>query len=301
MANLRGIYSIATSPFDQMGGFVWDDFEREIDWIVRAGAHGLVQPVMASEFTVLSTRERVRAMKLCVDIVAGRIPVVIGVADTSKDGAVYLAEQAAAAGADAVIAMPPWATHMNRNELFEDYYRAIAATVNPKPVIIQNCGPPLGSSLPGAFVVELCAKIENVSYLKEEKPPQGRAISEVMALAGPEVHGVFSGAGCKWLFTEYKRGVCGNMPASPLSDIDAQIWDLLEEGEEAKAREIHNTRLVLENALTSMPHRAARKYLMVRRGVFTSAGGRNQLDELDDIDRSEFDYAYGLLEPHFTV
>ncbi len=301
MARFRGIYSIAQSPFDEMGGFMWDDFEREVDWIVRAGAHGLVWPVMASEFTVLSTRERVQGMKVCVDVVGGRIPVVIGVADTSKDGAVYLAEQAAAAGADSIIAMPPWATHMNRNHLFEDYYRALAATVNPMPVMIQNCGPPLGSSLPGKFVVELCAKIDNVSYLKEEKPPQGHAISEVMELAGPEVLGVFSGAGCKWIFTEYKRGVCGNMPSSMFTDIDAQIWNLLEEGKEAEARTIHNTRLILENALTSMPARAARKTVMVRRGVFSVAGGRNQLDELDDIDRAEIDYAYALLEPYFTV
>jgi 4-hydroxy-tetrahydrodipicolinate synthase len=284
-----------------MGAFLWDDFARQCDWMVRAGAHGFVWPVMASEFTVLSYRERVQGMQVAVDTVAGRIPVVAGVADTSKDGAVALAEEAAQAGADAIIAMPPWATHLDHRELFEDYYRALAHAAGGLPVIIQNCGAPLGSSLPGSFVVKLCAMIPEVQYLKEEKPPQGHAVSEVIALAGPEVKGVFSGAGCRWIFTEYKRGVCGNMPASTLTDIDAQIWNLLEAGREDEARDIHNVRLVLENALQSMPRRKGRKEIMVRRGVFGHAAGRNSREHLDDVDLAEIDYAYGLLEPYFSA
>ena len=82
----RGIFAIAQTPFTDSGEILWDDFEVECDWIVRAGAHGFVHPVMVSEFTVLSFPERVQAMGNAVRTVAGRIPVVIGVADTSWDG-----------------------------------------------------------------------------------------------------------------------------------------------------------------------------------------------------------------------
>ena len=87
----RGIYSIAQTPFSDTGEILWDDFEFECDWIVRTGAHGYVYPVMVSEFTVLSFPERVQAMDIAVRTIAGRIPVVIGVADTSTDGAARLA------------------------------------------------------------------------------------------------------------------------------------------------------------------------------------------------------------------
>lgn len=295
----RGVFSIAQTPFDEKGGFLWDDFERQCDWIVRAGAHGLVWPVMASEYTVISYPERVQGMRIAVQAVSGRIPVVIGVADTSKAGAVSLAEEAAKAGADSIIAMPPWATKMASQDSFEDYYRCLAEAAGI-PVMIQNCGPPLGSSLPGEFVVDLCRRIPLVQYLKEEKPPQGHSVSEVIALGGADVKGVFSGSGCMWLMVEYKRGICGNMPSSVLTDVDSQIWDLLEEGKEEEARRVHNAKVILENALRSMPGRVARKELMVRRGIFSKAFGRNRGGEqLDEIDRAEFEYGLSVIAPYF--
>jgi 4-hydroxy-tetrahydrodipicolinate synthase len=298
---LRGIFAIAQMPCNERGDFMWEDFERECDWTVRAGAHGLVWPVMASEYTVISFPERVQGMRLAVSTVGKRIPVVIGVADTSKAGAVALAEEAGKAGADAIIAMPPWATKLASHGLVEDFYRSLASAAGI-PVIIQNCDPPLGSSLAGSYVVELCKKITLVQYLKEEKSPQAHSVSEVIDLAGPEVRGVFSGSGGLWLIPEHKRGVCGNMPANTLTDVDAQIWDLLEAGEEEEARRLHNIKLVLENVLRGIPGRRGRKEVMVRRGIFSYAASRNQgIQDMDEVDRAEFDYGYALLEPYFRA
>lgn len=297
----RGIFAIVTSPFDEMSAFLWEDFQRECDWVVRAGSHGLVWPVMASEFTVISRRERVQGMKLAVDAVAGRIPVVIGVADTSKDGTIDLAKEAAKAGADSIIAMPPWATKMVGEDLYRDYYRSLAEAAGV-PVMIQNCSPPLGSALSGKFVVELCKEIPLVQYLKEEKRPQGPSITEVIELAGPEVKGVFSGAGAKYIMAEYQRGVCGNMPACTIADIDSQIWDALEAGDEAKAREIMEAKAVFENAMMGMPGRRARKEVLVRRGVLSTPYSRNEVGvALDAYDTAELEYALSKIEPYFTV
>ena len=99
----RGIFPILQTPFNAQGDLVWDDFERLCDFIARSGAHGFVWPVMASEFTVVSYPERMEGVRRAVDVVAGRIPVVIGVADTTQDAAVRLAAEAGRVGADAVI------------------------------------------------------------------------------------------------------------------------------------------------------------------------------------------------------
>jgi len=298
----RGIFVIAQTPFSVDGARVlWDDFEREADWVVRAGAHGFVWPVMASEFTVLSTAERVKGMRRAVQSVGGRVPVIAGVADSSQAGAVALAEAAADAGADAVIAMPPWATKMNDRALFEGYYRAIA-DASGLPVVVQNVGAPLGSSLPGAFVVDLCCQIPLVQYLKEEKIPQGHSVSEVLALAGPEVKGVFSGAHGYWLMSEYRRGVAGNMPGAHLADVLAQVWDLLEAGDEATARSLHNALTILESIVRGMPAEQVHKEILVRRGVFTHAVCRNTaLVPLDDVDRTELAYGLSQVEPFFRL
>ena len=81
---LRGFYAIALTPFNEVGDLLWDELARECDWIVRAGAHGIVWPVNDSEQYVLSAAERVEGFKLLVQAVGGRIPVVAGVADNSK-------------------------------------------------------------------------------------------------------------------------------------------------------------------------------------------------------------------------
>ena len=297
----RGIYTIAVSPFDEMGDFMWEDFERECDFIARSGTHGFVWPVMASEFTVISFPERVQGFKASVDAVAGRIPVVAGVADTSTAGAVALAEAAGQAGADAIIAMPPWATKMSNRDLIEDYYRRIAEAAGI-PVMIQNCGGALGSAMAGSFVTELCEKIDLVQYLKEETPPAGHSISADLARGSAAVKGVFSGNSCAWLAAEHRRGACGSMPACCLPDVDATIWDLLEEGKEEEAREIHMRKMVVENVLRSMPNRRGRKEFLVKRGALSKAFGRSLgPQELDEIDLAEMDRALELVRPYLRV
>lgn len=299
--SFRGIFAIAYTPFDAQGNLLWDDFARICDWVARSGAHGLVWPVMASEFTVISYPERVRGIKMAVETVAGRVPVVVGVSDTSKSGAVALAEAAAEAGADAVIAMPPWATKFSIRELYADYYRAIADAAQ-RPVFVQNAAGALGSALSAEQVVALCHEIPWVQYLKEEKPPQGHSVHDVLAIGAPEVMGVFSGSPCYWVIPEHRRGVAGIMPGSYIPDIDARIWNLLEAGEEQEARRIHNIKLVLENSMRSIPYPQAAKEVLLRRGIISQAAARNTgRVDLDDVDEAEFAYALDLVSQFFVM
>ncbi len=300
--NYRGIFSIAQTPFDEDGALLWGDLERTFDWVIRAGAHGLVWPVMASEFNVLSFPERLEGARRAVDVAAGRVPVVIGVADTSQAGAVALAEAAARAGADGVIAMPPWATKLGSHALVEAYYRAIAEAAGV-PVFIQNVSPPLGSSLPGRFVVELCERIPLVQYLKEEKDPKGQALSEVLAPHSPAVKGVFSGSQCGYIIADHARGVCGSMPAAHMADVDAQIWELLEAGQIEAARRMHKDKMVLESTVSSLRGGwLSSKEVLRRRGVISCAALRNQGPlVLDDVDEAQLTYALGLVEQYFRI
>ena len=51
----RGIFAIAQTPFDGDSNLLWDDFERECDFIARSGAHGFVWPVMAEREMLTTT------------------------------------------------------------------------------------------------------------------------------------------------------------------------------------------------------------------------------------------------------
>ena len=55
---LAGIFQILHTPFTDTGEIDWTSFERQIEYCIEAGVHGLVLPAMASEFFSISDAER---------------------------------------------------------------------------------------------------------------------------------------------------------------------------------------------------------------------------------------------------
>jgi 4-hydroxy-tetrahydrodipicolinate synthase len=288
------------TPFSEKGDVLWDELQSECDWIVRAGAHGLVWPVNDSEFTRLAFPERIQGMRPVIEAVAGRIPVVIGVADP-RPGAVALASEAGDAGADAVIALPPAGTTMADRELIADYYRQIADAAEV-PVFIQNLSVPWGAGLTSEFIAELCREIPLVQYVKEERTLQRQCVSEIIALREPAIRAVFGGGTLLGLVDGHKRGAAGYMAASYVADIDAQIWDLMEAGDEAGARRVEAALAVLEKARQGTPARYVdRKEILVRRGVFSSNAARIGSCDLDQPFLAELEYGLSAVEPFFRL
>jgi len=298
---LRGFYAIALTPFDDMGSLLWDDLEREFDWIARCGAHGLVWPVNNSEQRVLTPWERSHGFEVAVQAVGRRIPVVAGVAETSKAGAVALAEAAGKFGVDAVIALPPWAAKFHSQTLIEDYFRALA-DASGVPVFVQNLLPPIGSGLSSQLIVELSRRIPLVQYVKEERDPHGKYVSEVVDLAGPELKGVFTGGHLLGLVNGHLRGAAGNIASCELSDVYAQIWDLMDAGDVDEAQALQDLEAVFYRCMRTIPSVGAPKRVLVRRGVFRSDALRNTgRPALDDVFEAELDHAFELLEPYLRV
>jgi 4-hydroxy-tetrahydrodipicolinate synthase len=298
---LRGFYAIALTPFDEAGDLIWEDLEREFDWIARCGAHGVVWPVNNSEQRVLTSIERARGFEIAVQAIGGRIPVVAGVADTSKAGAAALAQTAGIAGADAIIALPPWAAKLHSEALIEDYFRALA-DASGVPVFVQNLLPPIGSGLSSALVVKLSKRIPLVQYVKEERDPHGKYVSEVVDLAGPELKGVFTGGHLLGLVNGHMRGAAGNIASCELSDVYAQIWDLMDAGEVDEARALQDLEAVFYRCMRTIPSVGAPKRVLVRRGVFSSDALRNTgRPALDDVFEAELDHAMEVLAPYLRV
>jgi len=103
----RGVFTIPCTPFTDTGALDLDSLASEIDFCVRAGAHGLVVPVLASEAWTLTPDERGRVIRESIAGAGGRIPVVVGVSAETVALSLRLAVDAEVAGADAVIAIAP--------------------------------------------------------------------------------------------------------------------------------------------------------------------------------------------------
>ncbi len=295
----HGIFTIPCTPFHADLNVDEEGLASVVDFACRCGSHGIVWPVLASEFYTLSDSERIRGYPIVVAAAAGRAPVVAGVAGTSIPHAIELATAAAKAGVDAVIAVPPY-TYKLDNEGILTYFRAIAAATS-LPVFIQNAAA-FGSPVSPAFVARIAREIPSEVYVKEEVPPALHRISETVALREPAIKGIFAGHGGTDLIEELRRGAVGNMPGAALADVLVAIYERYRSGDEAGAREIHGHFLIASQVLRQ-PGGGARvtKEMLVRRGVIRGALTRLPSPPLDDEDRYELDRCLESLSELFRV
>jgi 4-hydroxy-tetrahydrodipicolinate synthase len=292
---LRGIFPVLQTPLNACGDLDIPDLQREVAFNIKAGAHGLVFPVLGSEFQFLSDAERREMVEVVIAEAAGRVPVVVGVAGASAAIAQSHAVHAARAGADAVIALPPYISGANGEELLV-YYRCIASAVE-RPVFIQNSSPAMSP----AFMGQLLREVPGVHYIKEEASPSAHHIGEVAAMHEPHCWGIFGGALGRWMISEMRRGACGFMPAAELTDVYVQVWNAFQAGDEVLARSILN-RLLPEINLVMLLGMQVCKEVLVRRGVFKTARMRQPgCVELDTEDQHELDAILADLEPLYTV
>ena len=91
--------------------------ERLIEHIVNGGVHGLFILGTTGDGPALSYRLRRELIQRTCDQVAGRIPVLVGVTDTSYTESLKIAEFAAHAGAAAIVVAPPYYFHVSQSDL----------------------------------------------------------------------------------------------------------------------------------------------------------------------------------------
>ena len=74
----EGIFTIPQTPFTADDQVDEESLRREVKFCLRAGGHGLVAPVVASEFCVLTDEERLRIPHVLVEEADGEVPVIVG-------------------------------------------------------------------------------------------------------------------------------------------------------------------------------------------------------------------------------
>ncbi|MFQ6042597.1 MAG: dihydrodipicolinate synthase family protein [Candidatus Poribacteria bacterium] len=292
----RGIFTIPSTPFKENGEIDIPSFRRVVDFCIECGAHGLVFPVNASEFTALSDDERFTLSEVLVEQNAGRLPAIIGVAGVAREAASGFARHARDIGADGVIAMPPYIHHVSEKMIF-DYYQKISDAAQI-PIFIQNCSPPVGTDMSAEFLLKLCREIEYVEYIKEETVPTTIKLTAVLKSNDGSCRGVFGGAGGRYLIEEYRRGSSGNMPGCHVTDVVVALWNALEAGDEERAMYIYKEMAPLFFFERQLP--GCYKEVLYRRGVILCPLKRNGSMPLDEVSSRYLDEILKALEPLMT-
>lgn len=274
---MKGLFGLLPTPYTDDLEIHTDDLKRVANFCCESGQHGIVWPVMVGEYYYLGESERIANLDAVLEEVNGRLPVVFGCSGVSTLQSVLFARAAQKAKADAVIAMAPAVAGSN---LVIDMFHRMA-NVFDGPIIIQNSGG--NSPLSGDQISKLIDDVPNIQYVKEERFPGPLHIAEVKKLAGHKLKTIFGGSAGRQMPAEITRGANGCMPACELGDVLARVFELWWAGNETGARDLH-TRVL---PLIDLENHPFMRYMLKRRGVFTSLAERAPQRPLDAEDKRE--------------
>ncbi len=226
---LHGVLGIVQTPFTAEDELDLVSLQREVDWAMSLGAHGLGTG-MVSEILRLTTEERRELTARLVEFVNGRGAVFAAVGAESARQAVEHARQAERVGCDAVMAAPPTTARLGVEGLV-GYYRALADAIDV-PVIVQDASAYVGQAIPLSVYLELLERYGNEKILfKPEASPIGPKLSELRDATSGQAK-IFDGSGGILLVDCYRRGITGTMPGCELLDAQIALWIALERADD---------------------------------------------------------------------
>jgi 4-hydroxy-tetrahydrodipicolinate synthase len=233
----RGVVPAITTPFKPDLSVDADLLVKQVDALVRAGCTGIVALGSLGEGGSLSFDEKKAVLRLCREALAGRAPLVAGVAATTTADAVRLAELAADTACDGLMVLPPYVYRGDWRETRAHFATVIEET--PLECMLYNNPIAYGTDVLPEQVLDLAASLPNLVAVKESSADV-RRLTSLRALLGERLalfvgvddvvlEGVQAGA-VGWI-----AGLADALPAESV-----RLFDLAAAGRIAEARALYD-------------------------------------------------------------
>src|ERR671916_1378836 len=278
--SLRGVCTIALTPFTDEGELDEASIESLSGFYVDSGVHGVTILGIMGEVHKLSDAERYAVTQRYVSAVRGRVPVVVGCSAVATKVAAERAREAEEAGAEAVMLAPP--NNQRSLDLVFEHYRCVAEAISV-PVVVQDEPVNTGVVMPAPFLTRLADEIEGCRHVKLEEAPTTIKISGLLKDAQSEV-GVFGGLGGMYFYEELARGAVGIMTGFAYPHVLVETYRLFTEGETREAQEyfFRYLPLIRFEAQLGVGGVGIRKEILKLRGAISSFHVRFPAPALDD-------------------
>ena len=233
--NWRGVYPAATTAFNDDQSINFEATAKHFDALIRAGCHGLVVLGSVGENTTLEYAEKLEVLKLAKETVAGRVPLLTGVAEYTTRVACRYAADSEKLGIDGLMVLPAMVYKSDRREGLQ-HFRSIARA-SGLPVMIYNNPPAYNFDCTPEMFVELADEPSIVSIKESSDNP--RRITDIVNLLGDRyvlfcgvddlvLEGVLLGA-VGWI-----SGLVNAFPNE-----NRVLWELATAGKWEEARELY--------------------------------------------------------------
>lgn len=178
--NWTGVYPATTTQFKSDQTL---DIEATVGHAVKlvdAGVDGLVMLGTVGENCSLDTAEKLDVLAATVEAIAGRVPVLTGVAEYTTSAAAALAEAAGKAGVDGLMLLPGMVYKSDPRETMS-HFRAVAGD-GGLPIMCYNNPPAYGVDITPEMFAEL-ADEPNLAAIKESSDDP-RRVTDIINLCG---------------------------------------------------------------------------------------------------------------------
>lgn len=152
------------TPMHESGELNLDSFRNLILWHLQEGTNGIVVNGTTGESATLTSAEKLDLLRIAVETVAGKIPVIAGTGTSSTATTIQETRVAASCGVDACLVVTPYYNRPTQQGLYE-HYKAVAESTE-LPIFVYNVPRRTGCDLQPATLASL-AHVKNIIGIKE--------------------------------------------------------------------------------------------------------------------------------------
>lgn len=163
MSLFKGSGVAIVTPFNDKGVDL-KKLEELLEWHIESGTDAIIICGTTGEASTMTEQERKDAIKLTVDVVKKRIPVIAGTGNNCTQSSVDMSKWAESVGVDALLVITPYYNKTTQKGLVE-HFKAVASEVKI-PIVVYNVPGRTGMNIQPKTLKELC-EIENIVAIKE--------------------------------------------------------------------------------------------------------------------------------------
>ncbi|PLZ03167.1 dihydrodipicolinate synthase family protein [Burkholderia sp. WAC0059] len=231
----KGVFPAVTTKLKDDGSLDQDAIRHGLNRLIDNGVRGVVMMGMVGENAQLTPEEKRTVLRIAVETVAGRIPVISGLAETNTGSAVQFAKDAEAIGVQGLMVFPGLTYKSDVRETLA-FYRTVARA-SKLAILVYNNPRGYGVDLTPDVMAELLEE-PTIEAIKEESYDTTR-VTDLTSRFGSRLAVV---CGVDDLVLESvalgaQAWVSGMANAVPKESVD--LLNLAVSGDFAKARELY--------------------------------------------------------------
>lgn len=237
MLEIKGIISAMATPLTSEEEINEVELRNYVNRLINAGIHSLFCLGTNGEFYALSYKEKIQVIKIVVDEVNGRVPVIAGTGCVTTKETIKLTQDAKEIGVDAVSIISPYFAGSSQDTLY-NHFSAVAKAVDV-PIILYNIPARTGVNIEYTTVKKL-AELSNIVGIKDSSGNFDNTLRYIEETADDFIVLAGNDSLVLWTLMAGGQGTISGV-SNILPEVMVDIYNNWEKGDLKKAKEVQDS------------------------------------------------------------